>query len=283
MTQGPATPTPPADALTPLRAIRREWREARGLLSISRRAYGRGVAFVHVPKCAGRSVERGLRRAYPLSRGHVHAGVTFTHAVGLMDREITTQDDRQTALQMASDHRAAVYAYQLAAGIKCVTGHAPVNAETLRLYGNSHLFVTVLRDPVARFISHFNYSYRSGGQGSIDLDLEAFLKTSRAPTFGAMYAKYFAHGSQVAPEAAEAEVRACLERFGAVGFVDDMPGFESNVRTALGRKVSFGHVNATAQRRKPKAPPIDQALKDEIIRICAPDIAIYTWARDRFS
>lgn len=282
MTQDPETRNSSADMSEGLRAIRREWREARGLFSIARRAYGRGVAFVHVPKCAGRSVERGLRRSYRLSRGHVHAGVTFTHARGLMDREITTQDDRQTALQMASDQRAAVYAYQLASGIKCVTGHAPVNAETLRLYGDSHLFVTVLREPVARFISHFNYSYQSGGQGTIDLELGDFLKTARARTFGAMYAKYFAHGSATAPEAAEAEIRDCLERFGVVGFVDDMPRFESNVRAALGRKISFGHVNSTAQRRKPKPAPIDEAMKDEISRICAPDIAIYNWARERF-
>lgn len=263
-----------------LRAIRREWRDARGLLSIAGRAYGRGVAFVHVPKCAGRSVERGLRKKFPLSRGHVHAGFTFDHAVGRMDQEIVNQDDRQAALQMASDHRSAVYAYHLAAGLKCVTGHAPVNAEILRLYADSHLFVTVLRDPVERFISHFKYSYQSSGQGSIDIELEAFLKTARARTFGSMYRKYFAHGTTA--KDAEPEIRDCLMRFGAVGFVDAMPDFEASVSGSLGRKVSFGHVNATSQRRKPAPSALDPDLMSEISKNCEPDMAIYQWSLSQF-
>ncbi|SDZ54197.1 Sulfotransferase family protein [Jannaschia faecimaris] len=278
-------PTPPPASDRPsttarLRTLRREWLDARGLSAIGRRIYSSRVAFVHVPKCAGRSVERGLRRAHRWSRGHVHAGATFDQAAGLLGRPIADQDDRQTVLEAASDRRAAVYAYHLALGLGCVTGHAPVNAALVRLHAERHAFVTVLRDPVERFVSHFRYSYMAEGQGRIDLNLEAFLRTRRAVTFGSMYAKYFAHG--VPPERTAGAVRDCLEQFAAIGFIDDMSRFERDVAAALGRRVSFGHINKTATRRS-SAPSegIDPDLRAEIVRLCAPDREIYAWARAR--
>lgn len=263
-----------------LRAIRREMRTALGLPAICRRLYGKGVAFVHVPKCAGRSVERGLRKTFKLSRAHAHAGVSFEQMSARFGQPIIDQDQRLDVLQNASDQRAAVYAYHLATGVKCVTGHAPVNAELLKIYGQDRAFVTVLRDPVERFISHFRYSYQAEGQGRIDLELEDFLKTDRARVFGSMYAKYFAHQTN---EPNQQEIKDCLEKFAVVGFVDQMPKFETDVRAALNKRVSFGHTNATSKRRKPKPAPIEQDQKSAIEEICAPDIEIYRWAQNRFT
>lgn len=284
MTNGGRTPRPdhapdPAGAaLDRLRTIRAEWRDARGLSSIARRLYGRGVAFVHVPKCAGRSVERALRRSYRWSRGHTHAGATFDHAARLRDGPA----DQQSLLWEATGQRAEIYAYHLALGVKCVTGHAPVSQALIDAYGGTHAFVTVLRDPVARFVSHYRYSYRSGGHGAIELQLCDFLDTPRARTFGSIYLKYFAHGAAEAE--AERAARRCLDAFEVVGFLDDLPGFETALRRRLKRRVRIGHVNAGpgGAGRGPGAE-IEGALRRRIEEICAPDIAIYHWARSRWA
>lgn len=263
-----------------LRAGLRQLRQGLPNAEFTRSLYPRGAVFVHVPKCGGTSVEEGLRRAYPLSRIRVDSERSAAAAKALLPAGAPTRD----VLNAASVMRSHVLEYVLGCGYACITGHAPLRPGVIDAFGERYGFVTLLREPVARFKSHYAYSFRSGRHGEIAEALPEFLDTPRARDIAQLYLKYFAliePGQDFDTGAAVIQAKATLERLAVVGFVDDMPGFAASLTSALGRKVEIGHANKGEKKNKTSVefPP---ELEDRIRALCAPDIEIYAWARERF-
>ncbi|MDB5441078.1 MAG: hypothetical protein JWM33_3505 [Caulobacteraceae bacterium] len=263
-----------------VRAGLRQLRQGLPNAEFTRSIYPRGAVFVHVPKCGGTSVEEGLRRAYPLSRIRVDSERSAAAAKALLPDGAPTRD----VLGAASLMRSHVLEYVLGCGYACITGHAPLRRGVIEAFGDRYGFVTLLRDPVARFKSHYAYSYRSGRHGEIAEALPEFLDTPRARDIAQLYLKYFAliePGREVVADAAITQAKATLNGLAVVGFVDDMTGFADDLTSALGRKVNIGHANQ-GQRKNKTQVEFPAELEDRIRALCAPDIEIYAWARQRF-
>ena len=76
------------------------------------------------------------------------------------------------------EYRRQLLTYELCrADIRYVAGAYQVTREIIEDRGRTWAFVTVLRDPVARFISNLFYSRREGFPASANSDLDAFLGT----------------------------------------------------------------------------------------------------------
>lgn len=258
----------------------RQWRQGLPNDEFVRGAYGRGVVFVHVPKCGGTSVEEALTSAYPLSRVRVDSERSAAAAKAVLPAGSTTRE----VLVAASRMRSHVLEYMLGCGYGCITGHAPLRPQMLEAFGDYHAFVTLLRHPVARFKSHYAYSFRSGRHGEIAEPLEAFLDTPRARDIAELFLKYFALGETGAPfdrASAIAQSKATLEKMAVVGFVDDMDGFAADLTRSLGRPIKIGHANRGEGKNR---TPVDfpPELDSRIEALCAADLEIYDWARARF-
>ena len=248
--------------------------------ALAARRYPRALVFVHVPKCAGSSVEAALRRARPLGRRLIGPDETFEAARRLLGVEDVSDPAAQhRVLMRASEMRRDLLHLHLAEGARLVTGHAPLGPHTLGLPDTD--FVTVLRSPRARLRSHlaFNASPQAG-HGGTHLTAARFLETPRARVMGALYVKYLSGlpmSADLTTQAAIDAARRAVDRLAIVGFTNDMEAFATRLSGLLGRTVRVGHENRT------EAPArLPDALGDRIQALCAPDEAVYAHARARF-
>ncbi len=267
-----------------LRDTLRDLKNGEAPKRLADRLYERGIVYVHVPKCAGSSVERALRSKYRLSRKLIDSEASFSAAA--KELGVSPDDDnRHAILQSASEMRRNLLHYYLAKGVKCITGHAPLGVNTLAAYSETYDFATVLRNPEQRFHSHLAYNLNGGGgHGAIHEDIDAFLARPRAITMGALYVKYFsglAMNDDFSTRAAIEASQKALEKMAVVGFVDDLDDFADDLTCLTGNQITIGLHNPTEKTRK-QALQLNDAQKARIKLLTAPDREIYDWARKRF-
>lgn len=231
--------------------------------------------FHHVPKCGGTSVGRALRKRYILSQATVTPESSFRAF-----EAFTGRSDRDAMLVDVLDLREQMLLYHMFEDVRGISLHVRFSQVAWDRFSDSYKFVTILRDPVARFLSHYNWSYdKPHAHARIEEEFETFLDTERARRLGATFVEYYCglpSDTDIRSDAAIAAAIANLDRFAVVGDLADLPTFERDIREALGVRVRIAHENrASAGRKFVRASELDAATMDKVRALCAPDIAVW--------
>ncbi|MGJ8543877.1 MAG: sulfotransferase family 2 domain-containing protein [Sulfitobacter sp.] len=224
-----------------------------------------GIVYIHVPKCGGSSFGAALRLRFALSQATITLG-QGDPALPAPARILDDYAKRQIQLQRLMARR-----------VRMISGHVqycPLLHDQMR---GQYAYVTLLRDPVERFVSHYNYLQRRHPDPARAPDLHSFLDTSDAARLAAQYLFYFAgpdqtHGGDTAARRAQA-IRN-LARFDLVGDLSDTPGFAQHLRQLTRLPLPQWRRNAA-----PKTAPLAEDLRARITALCAADIAIYQSAQ----
>ena len=251
------------------------------LIDVARKGVGRArkrlhpnrIVFHHVPKCGGTSVGRAIRKRFLLSQATVLPEATFE-----AERVLDPSADGRTLLLRAEALRERMFLYHLAAGVDCVSAHVRFSEPAWERYRDAAKFVTILREPVSRFVSHYRWSHgRPEGHAHIPEDFDTFLASPEAKRLGAFYVYFFsglpADADMTTPEALE-RAKANLDRFNVVGFLDELAEFQAAIRREVGVKINVGHEN----RAQAKAPDIAEKHAARIEAVTAPDRALFDHA-----
>lgn len=246
-----------------------------GLTGARRRLHPGRVVFHHVPKCGGTSVGRALRKRFLLSQATVLPEATYRAEAAL------APDATSDALRArAEDLRERMLLYHLAAGVDCVSAHVRFSEAAWAGYRDTVKFVTMLRDPAARFVSHYRWSHgRPDGHAHIPDAFPAFLETPAARHLGAFYVYFFSGlppDADMTTTAALDRAKVNLDRFDVVGILDRLAEFRAAIRREVGVGVRIGHEN------RARAPAPDWAAEhgDRIMALTAPDRAVFAHARE---
>lgn len=231
------------------------------------------VAFIHAPKCGGTSVGSALRARYFYSQ----ATVSLAESAG-MQRLLWPDAAGVERFYREFEIRDMMMARFMVKGVRCIAAHARYSPALRATETRPRRYVTVLREPVSRFVSHYLYLKRRHPESVEGDSLEAFLASEQAQRFGSEYLFYFAGRYQVNEPDREALVRtACahLESFDVVGDTKRMDEFRADVERVLGVRLL-----KLARNRRPKGtrPGFSDAQMRQIREICAPDLAIYEHA-----
>jgi hypothetical protein len=235
---------------------------------------GRRIVFHHVPKCGGTSVGRSLRRAYLLSQGTV-TPVESEKAFN------AAQGGGRRGIGHVAELREMMLLYMLFSDVRCVSAHIPFSDAAFERFAGSYSFVTLLRDPVKRFISNYFWSHdRPDAHFRIAETVEDFLSTERARGLGSTYVRYFCGepDAKFGPRHVDSAIRN-LRRMNCVGFLDEVGRFEAGLHALTGRRIRIGkeNVGGTSARRDAL---LSGPLRDRILQVCGPDRDIWDAVQD---
>lgn len=257
-----------------LTVLKRTYRKACEVL------YPNGVAFVHVPKCAGSSVSRAFRVRFLASQTKIEESGVY-EAGGLL--ALALKDNaglcgRELPLE-ATVHalKRAMFAYYLSENVKFVQGHVHFDRRTYETVERTHKFITLLRDPVERYLSQYYYDYGRPNKNHISDDLETFVDTPHGIDTGRVFLDYFGETHRSGHSESEYVERAKenLDLFAVVGFLDDLDAFRWMIADQLGINMRFGHVNKGSKQRSSLSGSLDEKIRHR----CAVDIEIYEYAK----
>lgn len=216
------------------------------------------IAYIHLPKCGGTSVNTALLQLYRHWRMvSPQAVVQFGEFEARNASAFTGVDD--------ADFRRALFAYCITnPKSRLLTGHFRFCAEAYESVSDKWCLITVLRHPVERWLSHYYFNLNSGTEYNIDLPIEAFLKTDRARALGAIYVDHFSEGRGDPDTAIDA-----LKQFDIVGCLENLGRFKTDFKNRFGKDISVESLNVGT--KKNVTPTIRAAVED----CCRPDMQVY--------
>jgi hypothetical protein len=239
---------------------------------------GNPVVFHHVPKCGGTSVTRALMFRYPTSFVSMKAAMPLYNAL-----ETLHPDESAEQVAVRSDElRERLLLLHLFRGVRCIWGHVRYSPAAHRLFSDKYRFITTLREPVSFYVSTLFWNTTARHERwKIDEDIESFLETPRARVFGSLYSAFFAglppKTDATAPASVEA-AKANLRGFSVVGLVEDMAGFERQLRQALNVRLSIGRHNVARVSSSERSRAVTPAVRRKIEELCAVNTEIYDFA-----
>lgn len=245
-----------------------------------RRPLRERVLFLHVPKCGGNSIRVALREVChpPLSNSRRR----FFHLSPIRSRRTA-----ELAGRPVEAVRDDLLRYHLLdERVRLFTGHFTWPEGLGRSFPDVSL-VTVLREPVARFLSWYYdpASRRNSSSPGAFETLEGFLDTAQARNAGATYARYIAGADPT--RALEPEVidlaRERLARVDVLGVLEDLPGLVAAFEARFGFRLVLPRLNIGQLRVRREHSEVTDAVRDRIADIVRPDRILYDFVRDHLA
>jgi hypothetical protein len=233
----------------------------------------RKICYIHIPKCGGISIKNSITSLYGL-RSYVSPGHVFH-----LDAAASVKSATKVEMGL-SDHRKNLLHYALSSKAKFISGHFLLGEDVLNTYGDNWEFITMLRDPVKRWISNFYYNKFNKNPNhvwKIDQDIEEFISTDRATAYGNDYVRQIIGVPNNSTALMDDNIKKSikiLEKFAVVGILEDMENFQIDFKKSFNVQINLLRENKSPVNLQ-KQPVIADDVMNAIIKLCEPNLAIY--------
>ena len=217
------------------------------------------VLFFHVPKCAGTSLSHPFRVAYALSHFKLDEQVS---------RTVVSAED----VDRWMEYKRNLFLYHALAGVGFVQGHVPYDPGAFEALHGRAVFMTVLREPMDRVISHYHFDTRLHR-----VPFDEFLESPSGSVECNAYSHFFGglpfDGAPPSDAHRDAAIEA-LQRFDAVGTVEEPEQMLSRIRALTGFRFRLPKRNV-GDRRLRESESIGGSAMSRLRELCARDSEIY--------
>ncbi len=248
------------------------------------------IFFLHVYKSGGTSIDKAIKSCYQAmdirkdrslirmdSRGAAKVGSIL---YGL-DYTYGTNNDFKIL-----NFEAEYLAYCMYKGYKYISGHISFNVQVYEEFKKEYKFITVLRDPVKRWISaYFFFKYRKKDRLIIDSEIMDYLRSDLGKGQGYEYVKYLGgarEDSDYTSRNAIENAKKNLLKFDLVGCMEDLDCFVKTFKKQFGICLKVKRLNPSPVSESFRRNFITQEIEEKIKEVCKPDIEIYKYAIDNF-
>ncbi len=239
------------------------------------------IVFHHIPKCGGTSIVTGLILTYYPWRFLKYRRQGFPS--NLNSRAASLIAEQSGANRY--DFRRQLLSYFVEKGDSAfISGHYPFDKNIYEHHKESWNFVTLLRDPVARWYSEYFWNrYKNHDYQRTDLTIEEYAHTRQGIMNGRSFVNFFSHSDQHHMPAKQNEVTEAIDTLNSmrvIGLLEDLPRFKSDMKQAFGRRPFFCNRNTSpAPAEKRVIPDKDSDLYKKILELTAADCEVYEVAK----
>lgn len=235
--------------------------------------------FFHMPKCGGTSLSEAMYATVPFNeRIGVIDAVSTRRAAAMLNFDkndaFLCHEDLDTG-QLTFDLREGLFLQHMAWDTMLIHGHVLWSEKADTHFRDTYKYVTLLRDPVARTVSNYRMTQRSG---VTDGDLDSYLQSDVARRHARVYLRYLAGRNDIPEEDVPAALELAkerLSRFALVGFLEETDVFMQKYRDLFGVRLRMAKLNSAPDRK----PAYSEAQMQRFTELCAPDIAIHEFAK----
>lgn len=242
------------------------------------------IAYIHIPKCGGVSLSKAIKACYvnwnvrdeSLYKLDSEAAQRAMETVE--NQPLTTHDSRVVSF------RQNLLLYGMAQPqVKYISGHFLFSNVAYDAFKDQYAFVTMLRDPVKRWISAYFYNrYKDYGNSKIELDIDTYLESDIARRSGQTYARYLCGLTDYQGDYSSDEIiqkaQENLTKFTVVGCIERKDLFETEFSKAFGQPLKLGKWNKSPKNKDYQKSLITDDMMDKIRQLCKSDIEIYNYA-----
>ena len=228
------------------------------------------IFFCHVPKCAGSSIVSAIE-------DQVYSGFSVERFKIQQEASLKAAKFLGTSMMGA---REAVLAYNLSIRENYFgRGHSYCRPELVSEFLCDWKFLTILRNPVDRWISEYVYnSYKTSSWIKNEFSLERYLESNKGRSTGRTLIRYFSNesiGDYTDPSVYIDEALGNLSRFSVVGTMENLDLWVARVNRCFGVSLNVPKRNVSPKSQKSAEIRSNPKVMKKIEELCRYDLEFY--------
>jgi hypothetical protein len=227
------------------------------------------IFFMHIPKCGGTTVDRAFMTVYKKHACHLDAPAS-NRALKI------TGTEKDIHL-----YRHGLLSYFMSSGqFTYISGHFTFNESIYLEFHDEYQYITFLRDPVVRFISHYFYNkYHNLEDYTINQPLDEFLESPRAEQLGKIYRIFFSSAPSKIDD--DASIRDNIMKFDVIACLENIKQFRKQIYEIYGIKLNYKHYMKIPKLKEDQKKELSDNHLKKIKKLCEDDSELYSWILSR--
>lgn len=249
------------------------------------------IFFLHIPKCAGSSIKNSIKDQYlsfNFSKDNKLVSLdsaSTINIINIINQNIYphTTDDDYPILKLREN---LLLYFMSGMNNIFIDGHFTFSDTAYRNFHNNYAFITLIREPVSRWISSYFYNtYKENNRFKIDEDITKYLESDFCKSQGYEFVKFIGGldkaGDYTSKQAID-RAKKNLHKFDILGFLEYPEVFLNRFEVQFGVRLKLEKINPSPKSNAFRKSIVTKDIEEQIKRICEPDLEIYHYALDNF-